>query len=351
MNGISVMLLASTLLAGGAFDDHIEPDIDQPIFLDYSYRNKIDYVLVEPIKNSTCDMRMIVKVSFSKNLNENATVTISTHNDKYLSYVTLTTLTTSEKQATLIYSYDKKYTSSLYNVNVFRFKLHSEYGDDQVEIDIGEYDFTPQTINSVTYSYESPKNIGVYQNGRISYQSEKIEAKKCYEDIYLTSFKPFDLNGFELIHKCPFGYEMLDINPYLAIYSEDVLFPNLGKGTMSGKLRSIPLTYSKDKISGKITFAYKDQLYVNPTNLDMSSTPKEGYIKTNQIYFPTYLNEDKSIRFTYTIANFGANSYPFAYNEKVHVSKKIFGNCGDSSFCITTSESDPDVDLGEKISR
>ena len=350
MNTATIVLLASSLLINAGFDDHISDDITQPLVLDYAYRNKIDYVLIEPVKHLSPDMRMIIKVSFSKNLTEAATIKISTQNDKYISFLQLTELSTNDKQATFIYSYDLKYSKPSYMKNIFRFNLHSEYGDDKVDIDMGEYDTTPQIVESETYTYESPKNIAVYQNGRLNYASEKIQAKKCYEDVYLTSFKPFDLNGFELYHTAPFGYEMLDVNPNLAIYSDEVIFPNLGKSVLGGKYRILPLTYSKAAFTGKITFSFKDQLYVNPTSLDMSSTPMEGYVKTNQLYFPISLKEGKKITFSYTISNFGANSYMFAYDKNVYVSKKSLGNCGDSSVCITTSESEPDVDLGEKIS-
>lgn len=83
------------------------------------------------------------------------------------------------------------------------------------------------------------------------------------------------------------------------------------------------------------SFSFKNLMYVNPNNLQMSFVEQKGFIETNKFYIPFGLQEKLKDSEIYCELNrIGLNKttvkLPLSYTE----GKSLFGNCYDSTYCI-----------------
>lgn len=79
-----------------------------------------------------------------------------------------------------------------------------------------------------------------------------------------------------------------------------------------------------------------DDLYVNRETLKLSSTPKDGYVKTKHIYFPIndMQNQDKYECY-FSFQEFGIDKDFLIHSFEVRALRNIFGDCSNSKYCIT----------------
>ena len=348
----ALSLLCSSLIVASSIP-LITPDIEVPVIPgSYSYENKFDYIKVDPVKDLEPTMNMVIKVSFQNALVEPAIIKIKTFNDNYRDGVLLTTLYTSSKEATLNFDYLPTYSRVRYAMNIFQFELESEFGTDKVFIDAANSDYDNQHLypTGSTFSYTSPKNIGIYRRGSgISYEDETFTFSRCYDSIYLSSFSPLSLSTFRMEYKGPIGTQFRCSSPRLLLETPANTMNDFGDQMLGKKVHVINLKANLSEFGNYIYFSFAHDTYVDPTTLEMSSKYKEGYLKTDKIYFPASMEENTKFKLEFVIAYSGANPYSFIYRTEVTLSKRAFGNCFDSTYCVTTSESEPDIDLGDKI--
>ena len=106
------------------------------------------------------------------------------------------------------------------------------------------------------------------------------------------------------------------------------LFPNL---TSTGSNVVIELmTYKK---GDKYRIVPSKPLYVNPNNLQMSSTPIDGYVATNNIYYPVNQTEDfQGLKFTFNIYQFGYSETNLSWISYCYSSSSFIGACSNSEY-------------------
>jgi hypothetical protein len=179
------------------------------------------------------------------------------------------------------------------------------------------------------------------------------------DGILITKRDSFIFNGFNGIVEDEF-YHYLDLsslsinseNPF--VYTKAVLmipengpFYNLLPKSKSVGYREIELTILSDQ-GGRLTMAFSKTLFVEPKTLMMSSVAKDGFVETNQLYFPKEAFESEhDLDLRITISGCGYNGITIHYLFTYYSNKKFLGNCRNSEYCISTSTPSGDVPLEE----
>ena len=343
MNGIIPFAVSvmTTLGAPGI----IIPDIS--FDLDYKYSNKIDYIYAEPRKPSPGDItKLKIKVSFSSNLTQAATLGFGVITDKNPTERQVTSFSIDTKFKTIEYEYTQTHSSVVNERVVFCFSLASQYGSDRVEIISLKQDYKQIRIQSPNETYQTIQNINVYRPSTgVLYEREQISVTNANQDIYLGSESSISINPFNFNYSSNSSITPDFNNIRLYILTHGDHFSSFGENQFN-IYRVIPLTLTKGKSDGKYTFASASQMYVNPFTLEMSLTQQTGYIKTDRIYFPKSCEEDEVFTLTFQMDDVGANDLDFAYSFKVHTPAKKYGNCNDSLYCLSTEETTPDLGHG-----
>lgn len=116
----------------------------------------------------------------------------------------------------------------------------------------------------------------------------------------------------------------------LTILDGASLFPLMNT---SGSNVVIDLNLSQ--IGEKYQLIPKNTLYVNPTTLEMSSRAINGYVATNNIYYPVNKIEDLyGTELEFRIENFGNNKTNLIWRVTCYSSSTFIGACSNSEFCV-----------------
>ena len=346
----SLTLLAVSIPGGGI----PIPDIGDPtptpfpIVKDgYSCKNCFDNIVLGPYDIYGYSTEIIFKVSFEANLSEPATIDLEIENSGY--ELVFDTIEVTERKQTITYTYDNLYTYHS-GINAFIFTLRSEFGTDtrrmmgrkrQYEnVIVSENDQENETSDTVVY-YER-------KSGTTTFKTEKYRFSGYSDLIYQPANQPYDISSFYFKYECAdlytpsFGNCYFLIKGLFANYYSDV-------GITIGSFRGLTLTPHYDSSTKRVTFTVNEDLYVDPVTQKMSSTPREGLIKTTKLYFPANIPDETSFYFGYSFVDCGANQIKITADTQAKIMKSAMGNCFDSKYCISTNEAYPDVDLGEKI--
>ena len=85
-----------------------------------------------------------------------------------------------------------------------------------------------------------------------------------------------------------------------------------------------------------ISLQYKKGFYVNPKNLEMSSTYQSGYKPTNYFYFPVNkLTDIVDYKFNLRIEELGLNESTFLLTLDYDTTQRLIGRCYQSDYCVT----------------
>ena len=246
-------------------------------------------------------------------------------NDKYMNLCIAQDTITSPGVYT--YSYDNSYTRSKNKVYV-RYSTGGEYNDtSRIERTLGRSSYHLITDNQ---SYTSQSSIAIL-DGNLNW----TEKKATYE---------FD--GFEGIY-VPAYYHKIDLEDFYfsveGIYQQFINFSgslviknynNVFKD-VSGANETATFDLKIVNEAPDYTFALKNDMYVDPESLLMSSTQKDGYVKTKHIYLPRneMQNQDK-FEFNLVLNNFGIDKDLVVHHLDVKALKNIFGDCNNSKYCV-----------------
>ena len=321
------------------------------IDLDYKYKNKFDFIYADPLKNDGTTSRMKIKVSFEDTLHISAYVRIKIRNDNYPDGVLLEEfIIKGVKNYTCNYEYDQRYTNVFDRRDVYLFELFSEYGDDRVEIITDYQKFETWVAKDTDNSFSSSRNVHFYNGDTVIYVPEEIKINNCVQEMHLLDQPYYEINHFD------FYYSVYDNatqfrcdNPRLVITTHDGYFSDLGELSPAG-FRVINLKFQRTADTLYRFYPIND-MYVNPNTLEMSSSKKKGYVKTDRIYFPITCDAEEKFEFRFVFDYLGANGIQFFYISNVYAPRRIFGNCFDSAVCVSTEESTPAIDLGTRIER
>lgn len=349
---MSILSSVALLASFAAIIPPIGPDISSD--LDFNYKNIIDYVCVEPLKADSLNMacRFKIKVSFKNALREPGLVKIMMFSPvTYQEGIELKTWSVSKKFQTL--EYDFMNSSLLVHekaANVV-ISLYSGLGEDEVHMDLMNSQLLNMVVKNESHSWVSNKNICYYKPDiGVTYIRENVVVKECVQDIYLNPGEPLNLDFFYFSYSNEAGMSFNPENPRLVISTLGEHFKNFGTYYPGNEISIIPLKMTK-KVGSSYRFEKSETYYVDPLTNEMSTKPINGYIETENLYFPLTTKEEEVYQLRFLIDKFGCNYLKFCYDFNVHTGRKIFGNCLDYEYCLNTRDSEADPTIGTIIKR
>ena len=344
----SVALLASF----AAIIPPIGPDISSD--LDYQYKNVIDYVCVEPLKTDSLQMscRFKIKVSFKNALREPGLVKIMMFSPvTYKEGIELKTWSVSKKYQTLEYEFMNShllYHEKAANVVI---SMYSNVGEDEVHMDLMNSQHLNCVVKNEAHSWITNKNICYYKPDiGVTYIRENIVVRECVQDIYLNPGEPLNLDFFYFSYSNDAGMSINPDNTRMVISTLGKHFQNFGTYYPENELVIVPLKITK-KVGSSYYFDKSETYYVDPLTNEMSTKPINGYVETENLYFPYTAQEEEVYQVRLLIDNLGCNYLQFCYDFNVHTGRKIFGNCQDYEYCLNTRDSEADPSIGTIIKR
>lgn len=235
------------------------------------------------------------------------------------------------KAGTYIYKYDNSYTRNKNMVFIRYYTDTIPTTDTQHfsrNILRGEYEFIEDNKNLISDS----DLVIVKSDG--SFSTRKITHSFIgFDGLYIPSFyHKIDLADFQ-IFLARNDLSFFNCNPSLVIKNYNNIFEDI-EGANETATFYLKL---KKQISG-YTFQLRDDLYVNQETLRLSSTPKEGYVKTKHIYLPVneMQNQDKYECY-FSFQEFGIDKDLVLHNFELRALRNLFGDCQNSKYCIARS--------------
>lgn len=234
------------------------------------------------------------------------------------------------KAGTYTYKYDNAYSRKT-NMVFIRYYTDSTSAAQDTQhfsrdIVRAQYEYIE---NSETIKSDSElivvKNDGSYTTRKLSY------AFSGFDGLYIPSYyHKIDLSDYQLvidINDAPY----FSCNPSLVIKNYNNIFEDI-EG--ANETATFNLKVKRQKIF--YTFELANDLYVNRETLRLSSTPKEGYVKTRHIYFPIndMQNQDKYECY-FALRDFGIDHDLLIHNFELRALRNTFGDCSNSKYCIT----------------
>jgi len=324
-----------------------QPDISAD--LDYKYVGVIDYISFEPLKRTGDLSRVKIKASFKEKPSTPATLRILVISDSVTEDTEIASFSFAKKYQTIEYSYHQAYTSVFNEQNSFLFQLTSDYGFDQVNIDMPYYSFKNCYVNQENQIWSSNSNICLYKPATgVKFVKETLKVQECVTDIYLNPGEPLNLNHFTFSYNSGCGNPLFCENPRMYIDTNGTHFSNFGTSVINNTKVQLPLKITKTPTTTYL-FEKANDYYVNPLTCEMSTKPLNGYTQTDNLYFPLTTKEEETYLVILAANNIGANLMSFHYEFTVHTGRKIFGNCRDYEYCLNSRDAEADMSVGKSI--
>lgn len=173
----------------------------------------------------------------------------------------------------------------------------------------------------------------------------------------------FEFNNFDTYKELD-KYQRLDFSTYrfkfssyenvdLTYYSAFFLFLN-SNGWLndvddkSGNACSLKLKINYDEEKDEYYLSLLNDLYIDPVSLKSSSSYKEGYVKTNYLYFPYEGLSNSLIDYALlTLCDVGLNKSNFLVKTTFSLNKTLLGDCSTSTYCVKENYATPDFVSGK----
>lgn len=268
----------------------------------------------------------IVVVTRSKNLN----FSVYIQNDEHSNLCILSRSIT--KAGTYSYKYDNSYsrrTNTVY-IRYYTTDPASTLETEHFSRDIARANYEYIDGEKIVSDSELVvvRNDGSYVTKKLSYSFSG------FDGIYTPSFyHKIDLSNFQII----FGNDewfYFNCNPSLIIKNYNNIFDDI-----EGANETVTFDLKTKKELLGCSFQLVNDLYVDKETLKLSSTPKEGYVKTRHIYFPIndMQNQDKYECY-FSLKDFGIDHDLLIHNFELKALRNTFGDCSNSKYCITRKD-------------
>ncbi|MCF0116918.1 MAG: hypothetical protein HUJ61_02585, partial [Bacilli bacterium] len=272
----------------------------------FRYQDDFDYIYMPPTSGGTISMRIDTSFSTFKNVTRTLEVYFykDTSNTSELIYeAILLKQNTSEFTVT---SYSN--SDNLKILAVIRtFNLSTSMESIKQKSIILRRTQGPINLALNGFDVETDARIYTYENGVDRYISERY----IFSNV-ATRYTPVGDSCFAF-SDVEFEYmfdnqekELTYQSASLFIDNTNHIFDEVKDENITGSGCVISLLLYKN--DGKYRFIYKDPIYVNPNNLMMSRENKEGYIRTNNFFFPlNYFSNIDSTTIILTVSSAGIN--------------------------------------------
>ncbi|MCR5184834.1 MAG: hypothetical protein K6C32_01985, partial [Bacilli bacterium] len=200
--------------------------------------------------------------------------------------------------------------------------------------------FSIQPVSSATISpFDYKKNK--YELGPFAAKLSGIYITECketfkfanYVDYFLNDvYFKIDLDQFNFTFSNNYkNYQFSYKEAYMVINGKKDFFPHL---TYNSKEETrIPLKLNKNGVS--ISLNYKNTMYVHPTLLHMSLSPKEGLVATNNFYLPiNHLEDIYGTTISFVLSEVGYSKTTITFNVTYLAGDYKLGKCANSEYCV-----------------
>lgn len=139
-----------------------------------------------------------------------------------------------------------------------------------------------------------------------------------------------------------------ETNCYLLLEDRCGCFSDLGapRDTGTEVKRKLPLIFLPGEENQPHHLKFKDDMYVDPVTLHMSSTPGPGLIRTEHLYLPVNRFDDfQDLEIMVVLENLGANCLRVRKPITLSFARNYFGDCENSGYCIVSEPSEPELGL------
>ena len=269
----------------------------------------------------------VVVETSSKNLH----FSVFIQNDLYMNRAIISDTIT--KPGTRIYKYDN--SSSRPKNKVF---IRYYTNDPTASVDSEHFD---RNLTRGRYQY-------IEDNRAITTASDLVVVKS--DGSYTTRNLTYGFDGFDGLY-VPSYYHKIDLadfailanrteapffscKPSLVIKNYNGIFDDV-----EGANESVTFNLKTKAIKLGYTFELEDDLYVDRETLRLSSTQKEGYVKTKYIYFPiNEMQNQNKFECNFVLSEFGIDKDMLFHSFELRALRNTFGDCSNSKYCISTLE-------------
>ena len=99
--------------------------------------------------------------------------------------------------------------------------------------------------------------------------------------------------------------------------------------------KTIHIPLKSRNVAGKISFSFNRQMYVNESNLDMSSVYISDYVQTDSLYVPVFKQEKmQNNELNIVLVEAGFDQSNITIPLRYVFDSNYFGYCDESEYCI-----------------
>lgn len=227
------------------------------------------------------------------------------------------------------------------SINILTFSCLSNGYDDEIQIEATIRHSSPFIISETNTQLTSFYNYNELRDGLLYVRRDKYIFYGFNDVIEDDYYYQLDLSSLSFYSENPFTYSDLS----LLIEESGGLYRLFPKSVVIG-FRELPIQIVAIKRNVyAIRFA---NLLVDPDTLMMSPNKKEGFIQTNNFYFPKeHYETERNINLKIIIKKCGYNEIDIIYNFSYFSNLRFMGDCQNSQYCIGVSSTEDNTMLGE----
>lgn len=253
-------------------------------------------------------------------------------NNPYLNEDKLIYSKTYTSTASDVIKYDNSYTYSYGNVITVKQRIGTKtrqyltYGTISPDLISPQYkvhDFTSSLTSSSSYKTYDSEGIHVYKQ-TLSFSG--------FYDYYMPGYyHKFDPSTLRITTDKNAQYVVSLENSEFEINNLNGVFDNFGVGK-----QTIRFALRVKKVS-PYTFelCFAEDLYVEPRTLEMSPIKKEGFVKTNYLFFPrNQMRYQEEYDCRINLNGLGIDCYTIPYKFKLKAILNTMGDCHNSEYCV-----------------
>jgi len=297
--------------------------------------NVVNSVYAEPLKPSGQSTKFYVTCNSTFGTGYKGRISIRLTNEKYTRLL-VAYYQSDSGYTSCVLEYTNKYNASSNNVFTLEYTKDSKTMT-KVNLNV-EYAYSGLITTNECYSgyYRAPAN---------DCSTDGMTTTKHYDELFFKSFDPIfypefyskiDLTKIQFQEKVFGGYRKPTFGSATLSFDADLYC--FGKlGIASGLRRYIDLDIV-DAGNNQYSFAFKNNVYVNPSTYEMSEIKYDGFVQTKYLYLPrNEMNQIGTLSFLISVSDLGIAKSYLNYNFSVQPIRNTVGDCINSEYCIHTN--------------
>ena len=260
---------------------------------------------------------------------KNLRIMLYIQNDKYSSQCCLDeTIASSGRH---IFTYRNEYTR-LKNKVFIRYATGSNYVDSPT-VDRNTSRGSYRTISN-NEGFSSSSTVAILKPN-LTWETKQIDyTLHGFDGLYVPKYyHKIDFDDF-YIETDPDYPSFFDCSPSFVMKNYNHYFDNITNAN-----ETVTFNLECEEAVNEFYFKFANDMYVHPETLLMSSTQKEGYVKTNFLYLPiNEIQNQEKFECYFMLQNFGIDKDAVLYPFEIRALSNIFGNCNNSRYCILRSD-------------